>query len=138
MDEDSAGDVFRADKAWALVAGLTAAYMISRGLAEAGSEGGPGSEEPIRERSRGGASALLSTFATSTISSRFRALRARDVSVITQARAGVTALDGQMGRLERRALPRLSPGPRRREAQPVGSGAVSRANALASGGSSPR
>jgi len=37
IDEDSAGDVFRADKAWALVAGLTAAYMISRGLAKSGS-----------------------------------------------------------------------------------------------------
>jgi hypothetical protein len=37
IDEESAGDVFRADKAWALVAGLTAAYMISRGLAKSGS-----------------------------------------------------------------------------------------------------
>ena len=37
IDEGSAGDVFRADKAWALVAGLTAAYMVSRGLAKSGS-----------------------------------------------------------------------------------------------------
>jgi hypothetical protein len=37
IDEDSAGDVFRADKAWALVAGLTAAYILGRGLAKSGS-----------------------------------------------------------------------------------------------------
>ena len=51
IDEDSAGDVFRADKAWALVAGLTAAYMISRGLAKAGSRE-PYWEESGRNRDR--------------------------------------------------------------------------------------
>lgn len=56
---DEGGDIFRADEAWRLATFLTIGYLISRGLAKAGSRE-PYWEEPDRGddgQSRGGAMA---------------------------------------------------------------------------------
>jgi hypothetical protein len=49
VGKDSAGnDVFRADKAWWFISVLTIGYLLSRGLAKAGSSLWRRSEEPER------------------------------------------------------------------------------------------
>jgi hypothetical protein len=54
-DDDGDEDVFRADEAWRYATFLTIGYLISRGLAKAGSRE-PYWDDPDREKRRFGAS----------------------------------------------------------------------------------
>jgi len=54
-DDDGGEDIFRADEAWRYATFLTIGYLISRGLAKAGSRE-PYWDDPDREKRRFGAS----------------------------------------------------------------------------------